>query len=76
MVIYLDDYRKAQAARVAGPHRYDEEILSVNWNPAVSGLTASAGRPGDEPSHALPEDYSSIDAEAFLTRVYALATQV
>ena len=35
MVIYMDDYRKAQAMNVAAYRRYDDELLCVNWNPAI-----------------------------------------
>lgn len=76
MVIYMDDYRKAQALNVAGHHRYDEELLCANWNPAVRILAMSCYQTTQELSPELPEDFSSIDADAFLGRVYALATQV
>ncbi len=76
MVIYMDDYRKAQAMNVATHHRYDEELLCANWNPAVRVLAMSWYQTNQEFSPDLPEDFSKIDADAFLNRVYALATQV
>ena len=76
MVIYMDDYRKAQAVNVAGRSRYDEEVMCVNWNPAVVGLASTWYQTSRELSPELPEDLSKIDADSFLTRVYALATQV
>lgn len=77
MVIYLDDYRKARAAaRVAPAQRYDEELLCVNWNPAVSLVALSCFQSDQELSPQLPEDLSTVDAGAFLDRVYALASQV
>jgi len=75
VVIYMDDYRKAQAMNVAGRHRYDEELLCANWNPAVRTLALSRYQTTQELSPELPEDFSKIDADAFLDRVYALATQ-
>lgn len=76
MVIYMDDYRKAQAMNVAAHRRYDEELLCANWNPAVRVLAMSWYQTSRELSPELPEDFSKIDADAFLGRVYALATQV
>jgi hypothetical protein len=77
MVIYLDDYRKAKAAkRVEAAERYDEELLCVNWNPAVRLVAMSCFQTEQELSPKLPEDMSTIDAGAFLDRVYALASQI
>lgn len=74
MVIYLDDYRKALAARVDTAHRYDKQVLCVNWNPAVP-IAASYGAES-QLSPRLPEDLSTVDVSAFLDRVYALASQI
>jgi len=76
MVIYMDDYRKAQDMNVTRHGRYDEELLCVNWNPALRVLAMSCHQTTEELSPQLPENFSNIDAEAFLDRVYALATQV
>ena len=76
MLIYMDDYRKAQESKVDPLRRYDEELLCVNWNPSVHGMAKSSQQTAAELSPQLPEDFSTIDAQAFLDRVYALATQV
>ena len=76
MVIYMEDYRKAQDVKIAKHERYDEELLCVNWNPALRVLAMSCYQTARELSPQLPENFSNIDAEAFLDRVYALATQV
>ena len=77
MIISLDEYRKAKAAKRAGTtQRYDEELLCVNWNPAVSLMAMSCFQTESEISPELPEDFSKIDAGAFLDRVYALASQI
>jgi len=76
VVIYMNDYRKAQAINVADHHRYDEELLCVNWNPAVRALALSCYQTRQELSPELPDDLSKMDADAFLGRIYALATQV
>jgi len=76
MVIYMDDYRKAKAAKPAGHRRYDEDLLCVNWNPAVGLVALSCYQTEQEHSPQLPEDFSNIDVAAFLDRVYALASQI
>ncbi|MBI2297211.1 MAG: hypothetical protein HYU76_14520 [Betaproteobacteria bacterium] len=77
MVIYMDEYRNAKAAkRTAELRRYDEELLCVNWNPAIGVIAMSCYQTEQELSPDLPEDFSNIDVAAFLDRVYALASQV
>jgi len=77
MIIVLDDYRKAKAAkRAERSGRYDEELLCVNWNPAVRLIAMSCFQTEQEMSPQLPEDFSKIDAGVFLDRVYALASQI
>jgi hypothetical protein len=76
MVIYMDEYRKAKAAKSARPSRYDEELMCVNWNPAIGVIAMSSYPTTQETSPELPEDFSEVDLKAFLDRVYALATQV
>jgi hypothetical protein len=75
MLIYLDDYRKPKTAR-AEEYRYDEELLCVNWNPAVRLVALTCYQKPEELSPQLPEDFSTIDASAFMNRVYALASQI
>lgn len=76
MVIYLDEYRKAKAMKVVASPRYDEEVLCVNWNPAIGVIAMSCYQKPSELSPQLPEDFSNVDVDAFLARVYALATQI
>ena len=77
MIIVLDDYRKAKAARrLETAERYDEELLCVNWNPAVQLVAMSCFQNEQELSPQLPEDLSSIDADIVLDRIYALASQI
>ncbi len=72
MVVYLDEQRAAaQASAYEG--RYGYEIMHANWNPAVVHLFDAAQC---AISPELPEDMSSVDVDAFLDRVYALATQI
>lgn len=76
MVIYMDDYRKAKAVRVSEHRRYDEELLCVNWNPAIGVMAMSCYQTTQELSPQLPENFSDVDVKAFLDRVYALASQI
>ena len=76
MVIYMDDYRKAQDVKVAKHERYDEELLCVNWNPAVKVVALSCYQTPQELSPALPDDFTAFDVQAFMNRVYALASQI
>lgn len=77
MIISLDEYRRAKEAKRATPaQRRDEELLCVNWNPAVSLIAMSCFQTERELSPQLPDDFSKIDADAFLDRVYALASQI
>jgi hypothetical protein len=76
MLIYLDDYRKAKAAKLVAYGRYDEELLCVNWNPAISVVALSSYQRAEELSPALPEDFTAVDVQAFMSRVYALASQI
>ena len=77
MIISLDEYRKArEAKRVSASQRQEQELLCVNWSPAVSLVAMSCFQTEQEFSPQLPEDFSNIDACAFLDRVYALASQI
>ncbi len=76
MVIYMDEFRAANSAPVEWLRNgtYGDEIMHANWNPAVLQIvpeTTSA-----TPSPELPDDMSTVDVDAFLGRVYALATLI
>ena len=73
MVIYMHEHKSTPAA-VAQYRSYGDEIMNSNWNPAVVHLVDDATRNANIPE--LPEDFSTADADAFLDRVYALATQI
>ena len=76
MVIYLDQYRKNKAANVIAPRRYDQEKLCVNGNPVVGVIAMSSHQNLHDLSPELPEDFTQVDVEALLGRVYALASQI
>jgi len=76
VIIYMDDYRKAKALKLPARHRYDEELMCVNWNPAIGVIAMSCYQTAQEFSPELPEDLATVDVDAFLDRVYALASQI
>jgi len=76
MVINLDDYRKAQAAKLA-VHCREEELLCVNWNPAFGAVALSCYQTPQELSPQLPEESAQLHLlPAFMPRVSALASQI
>lgn len=75
MVIYLDDYRKAKSVKHPEHSRQEEELLCVNWNPAVRVIALSCYQTPQELSPRLPEDFAVVEP-AFMNRVYALASQI
>jgi hypothetical protein len=75
MVIQLDDYRKARAARLPALRVEEEELLCVNWNPAFGAIALSCYRTPQELSPELPEENATVQPD-FMTRVYALASQI
>jgi hypothetical protein len=50
-----------------GESRYDEELLSANWNPMIDLLACAAQ---SEASRGAAHDVSEEDADAFLGRIY------
>ena len=76
MVIYLDQYRKAKALRSAALHCSHEARMCVNWNPAFGTAATFCYEHPHELSPQLPDEFTSIDIDAFVSRVYALATQI
>ena len=75
MLIYLDDYRRSKA-KPAELGCHDEELLCVNWNPAVRVVALSCYQTPQELSPQLPENFAAVDMQAFMTRVTALASQI
>jgi len=76
MIIYLDDYRnKTKALKATMSATYDDELLCVNWNPAVAIKPVSMNR---VVSAETPEfvDAAILDTTEFMAQAYALATQI
>ena len=76
MVIYMDEYRTAKSAPAEWLKNgtYGVEVMQAEWNPAVVHMQR-------EPVHAslspaLQNDMSAVDVDAFLGRVYGLATLI
>jgi hypothetical protein len=76
MVIYLDQHRAHNAIPVSGWENgtYGDEIMNSNWNPAVVYLSSDVAQHAISPE--LPDDAPAVDVDAFLDKVYALATQI
>ena len=76
MVIYMDQYRKAKSAPVEWLKNgtYGEEIMQANWNPAVVQMSRETAP--ETPSPDLPDDESSVELDALLDRIHALATLI
>lgn len=82
MLVYLDDYRKARSGATQTSvsdvrlknGTYGDDVMNAGWNPAV--LYALHTPPPQALSPELPDDLSTIDTEAFMNRIYALASQV
>ena len=77
MVIDLEQYRRAKKAKAAVITRqYEEELLCVNWRPGGAMSATFRYRPPQQMSPHLPDDLAAIDVDAFLDRIYGLASQV
>jgi hypothetical protein len=76
MVVYLDQYRKAKAANVMAARCYDRAKLCVNGHPSTGAIAMLSTQNASDLSPELPEDFTQVDVEAFLGRVYALASQI
>ncbi len=76
MLIYLDEYRKAKAARALVRERYSEELLCVNSSSVVGISTLFSYQHPAQRSPDLPHDFTSIDVDRFVDRARALASQI
>ena len=75
MMMHTDQYSdKLRTPMAAGLALYAEEILHAGWNPAVPHLINDVARCAR--TRELCEEESTFDVDAFLDRVYALATQI
>jgi hypothetical protein len=67
MAKHRDDQHKSEC----GTSRYDDELLSANWNPVLELLQWSCSHTSEVASRSAPHDYSEAEADAFLGRIYA-----
>ena len=59
----------------AAPHsRYDDELLSANWNPVIDLLGASCAKTREETSRSPSYDAAPEDPDTFLKRIYKLGS--
>jgi len=66
------DGKDDDRVREEAPGRYDEELLSANWNPAIDLLEASTGGGSHSSPRASAEALREEDVDAFLGRIYTL----
>ena len=76
MVIYIDQYRTAKSAPAQWLKNgtYGDEVMQAEWNPAVIQMLHEPALSALSP--ALPDQMSEVDAQAFLGRVYGLASLI
>jgi hypothetical protein len=75
MVININDYRKAKAAKAPASRR-DEELRCVNWSPAYAVVALTCYQTPQELSPQLPDEFEDIDMTAFMGRLRALSSQI
>lgn len=76
MVIYMSQYRKAKATSVAMRDRRHGVLQCIGGSPVAAMSATPCCQHSHELSPRLPDDLASIDIEAFLDRVYGLASQI
>jgi hypothetical protein len=79
MVININDYRKAKAAKATSTTasaRRDGELLCVNWSPAYAVVALTSYQTPQELSPQLPDEFEDIDMTAFMSRLRALSSQI
>jgi hypothetical protein len=76
MVIYLDRYRTEQPAQQTWLKNgtYGDDVMTAGWNPAVVQMHRESAPA--VASHELPHDLATVDVDAFLDRVYGLASLI
>jgi hypothetical protein len=71
MIIYIEEYRKARMRKATLNALRDDELLCVNWNPAIA-VSASRAAHSISGVPELDPDFEVAD----LAHAYALATQI
>lgn len=67
----MDKHRKDEEEALAGlESRYDEALLSANWNPVIDLLGASCGRTKEEATREATRGAFEEDPDGFLKRIY------
>jgi hypothetical protein len=62
------------APQAGDESRYDDALLSANWNPVIDLLAWSCGKTLDDTSAKRGTDMTENDIDAFLDRIYTLGT--
>lgn len=78
MVIDMQAYKQSRISAAVAAARFDQEhqeLLCVNWNPAIGAIARSSFQTPEELSPRLPEELADIDPD-FVERAQSLATQI
>ncbi len=75
MGVLTNEWDANLARRFAELHRYDKELLGVNWKPAIGVLALSCSHPDKELRPKLPEDSTKLDP-GFVVRLRVLASRI
>lgn len=76
MVIYLDGYRIAKAARDAAQKRAEAACMWVDCGPLVALAAHFGCPPQHEMDPQLPNDLTPAERGPFLDLVYAIASRI
>ena len=58
--------------KASAESRYDDELLSANWNPVINMLAWSCGKTLEDMSHTPDANMTDSEIDAFLQRIYLL----
>ena len=80
MLVYLDDFRKTRAEAVKSNvaalknGTYGDDVMNASRNSAVLCALRTPSQQSLSPE--IPDDFATVDVDALMNRIYALASQV
>ena len=69
-----DDGKGTAKTDEVAAERYDEELLSANWNPVIALLEWSCARTASDAARSESRELGDEDADDFLGRIYTAGT--
>lgn len=82
MLVYLDDFRKNRAVAAKSDitalknGTYGDDDMGTGRNSAVLCAFIAPSQQSHSLSPELPDDFTAVDVDALMNRIYALASQV